>query len=163
MHDKVLEIQTKAKAKSEINLWLLSISFTLFTFIIAVNPALVRDNIWLSLQLTLTIPLLSSSIFARTRQLHTTRPTAWDHYCYVTFIIAYSFLVNVVGILLSTLVSPRIGLAFWTVNIFLAILYSSFEVMEEHTKLGSRVLKDGFFILIIIFAGILPSLATVGQ
>jgi hypothetical protein len=158
MNDKLHEIQTKAKAKSEINLWLLAIAFTLFTFIISVNPALVKNNIWLSLQLTLTIPLLSSSTFARTRQMHTKQPVAWDRYGFITFIVAYSFLVNVVGILLSTLVSKNIGLIFWGVNILLAITYSAIEVVEDRAKFSSRLTKDGFFILIIVLAGCLPAL-----
>ncbi len=60
-------IQAKARSKLEINLRLLAVAFILFTFIIALNPELIRNNIYLSLQLTLAIPFLISSIFARTK------------------------------------------------------------------------------------------------
>ena len=115
-HDAQI-IQLKAKSKLEVDLYLLAIAFTLFTFIIAINPALVRNNVFLSLQLTLAIPLLISSIFARTKQGYSEKPATWEFYGFITFILAYAFLINVVGILLSTLVSIQIGIIFWGVNV----------------------------------------------
>ena len=147
-----------ATAKVEINLYLLAITFTLFTFIIAINPALIRDNAYLSLQLTLAIPLLISSTFARTKLIHREKPSVWATYGFVTFILAYAFLINVVGILLSTLVSTRIGMVFWGVNIVLSLLYFSLEVIEDNDKVSSRVWKDIVFIAIILAGGLLPVL-----
>ncbi len=156
MSDEVHIRQLKAKSKSDINLWLLAITFTLFTFIIAVNPSLVKNNVFLSLQLTLAIPFLSSSIFARTRLGYSEQPATWDLYGFITFILAYGFLVNVVGILLSTLVSTTIGLIFWIVNMLSALCYSLLEVIEDKAKTRSRFYKDIVFILIILLAGIFP-------
>lgn len=153
-------VQLKARSKSEINLYLLAIAFTLFTFIIAINPALVRNNIYLSLQLTLAIPLLISSIFARTKLSYSAKPATWEAYGFITFILAYAFLINVVGILLSTLVGVTIGVIFWGVNIFLALLYSALEVAEDKAKISSRLWKDALFIAIILLAGLLPVLGT---
>jgi hypothetical protein len=156
-HDAQI-IQLKAKSKLEVDLYLLAIAFTLFTFIIAINPALVRNNVFLSLQLTLAIPLLISSIFARTKQGYSEKPATWEFYGFITFILAYAFLINVVGILLSTLVSIQIGIIFWGVNVILALLYSLLEIVEDKAKISSRPWKDMVFIAIILLAGLLPIL-----
>lgn len=151
-------IQLKAKFKSEINLYLLAIAFTLFTFIVAINPALIRNNVYLSLQLTLAIPLLISSTFARAKLSYSKKPATWELYGFATFILAYAFLVNVVGILLSTLVGVGIGIVFWGVNIFLALVYSSLEVRESKATISSRLWKDIVFIALILVAGLFPIL-----
>ena len=148
--------QQKAKVKLEVNLYLLTIAFTLFTFIIAINPALVKNNIYLSLQLTLAIPLLISSIFVRTQLSYSEKSAFWETYGFITFILAYAFLINVVGILLSTLVSVGTGIIFWSANVLLALLYSLLEVREDRTKIGPRLWKDVLFIAILLCVGLLP-------
>ncbi len=151
--------QAKAKLKLDVNLWLLAIAFTLFTFIIAVNPELVRKNVYLSLQLTLSIPLIISSIFARMRLSHYGKTALWDRYGFVTFILAYGCMVNVIGILLSTLVGTGIAMVFWGVNILLALLYAAFELLEDRKdNVFGRLAKDLIFIVVIVTLGILPVL-----
>jgi len=149
-------IQAKAKSKMEINLWLLGIVFTLFTLIITINPDLIRQNNFLSLQLVLAIPLLCSSIFARSKLGHSQKVNLWETYGYLTYILAYSFLINVVGIFLSVLVNLQIGLVFWIGNILSALIYSLLEIIGDKEKIGSRIPKDLIFIIIIIMFGILP-------
>lgn len=144
--------------KMEMNLGLLAIVFTLFTFVIAVNPALFRENRFLSIQLVLAIPLFCSSIFARGKLAHSEHATAWDTYGFLTFIFAYGFLVNSVGILLSTLADPQAGLVFWAANILSAIVYSLIEIRSRDDVVGSKVLKDSIFVLILVIFGIVPIL-----
>src|SRR3990172_11101333 len=113
--------ERKCEAKLNANLWLLGVCFTLFTLIITINPAMLRDNPFLSLQLTLAIPFLMSSIFVRTKLMYSENPRFWDNYGFINFIIAYSFLVNVIGLLLSTMVSVNTGMAFFFFNIIIAL------------------------------------------
>ncbi|MFH0873605.1 MAG: hypothetical protein V1846_02055 [Candidatus Komeilibacteria bacterium] len=148
----------KAQSKMTVNLYLLTIAFTIFTFIITINPSLVRNNIFLALQLTLAIPLLISSVFVRARISYATKEINWDRYGYVLFIVAYSFLINVVGILLAALVYVFIAWIFFGVNILCALLYSTIEIIEDHARVKSRVYKDGLFIAILFVLGILPIL-----
>jgi hypothetical protein len=156
--DVVEMIQEKSKAKAEINLWLLSIAFTLFALIISINPALARDNIFLSLQLTLAIPILIHSIFARTRTSFRAQ-RLWYAYGYMTFTIGYAFLMNVVGILLSNLVSIRTGFVFWGMNIFLVIIFAVLDyVGNDKEKIKTRLVKDLFFIFLLFAGGIFPVL-----
>lgn len=153
------EIIKSAADKVDVNLRLLGISFVIFTFIIVVNPQLLKNNILLALQLTLSIPLMMSSIFARQRLAQATKRTReWYNYGFVTFILAYAFQINSIGIMLSYLLSIKIGLIFFLVNIINPITYSYMEVMDDNKKLKSRIYKDLLFISIIILLGVLPSL-----
>jgi hypothetical protein len=146
----------KARVKLDVNLWLLAITFTIFTFIVSLNPMFVLSNAFLSLQLTLAIPLLSSSIFARNRQSYGGKSTLWEIYGFLTFLLAYSFLINVIGILLATLISLNTAAIFWGANIASALIYSSLEVLEGESTLWSRMWKDGLFISIIFGGGLIP-------
>ena len=158
MKEDELSISNKAKLRLDINRTLLAICFTLFTFIVAISPSLLKDNILIALQLTLAIPLLTSSLFSRSKITYAKNKKVWDRYGFITFLIAYSFLINIVGIFLSTITTIEIGLTFFGINIFLALIYSVIDVSEDKNKLKSRIIKDLSFILLIIFLGILPSL-----
>jgi hypothetical protein len=57
-------IKTKATLRLIFKRTLLAICFSIFTFVVAINPTLLRENILLTIQLTLTLPLLTSSIFS---------------------------------------------------------------------------------------------------
>lgn len=65
MNQKDSEI--KSGSRLNINLYLLSITFTVFTLIISINPTLLKESTACTLQLTLCVPLLISSIFARSK------------------------------------------------------------------------------------------------
>lgn len=148
----------KAESRTVINLRLLGISFTLFTFIAAISPFLLKENILLSLQLTIAIPLLITSIFARKKLAYTKKTELWNKYGFITSTIALAFLLNVVGIFLSVLVGKNVSLIFYASNILIAILYSLFEIYENKSLIKSRICKDLLFILILIILGILPAL-----
>lgn len=158
MNEEIKTIQDKARLRMDINLWFLAIAFTLFTFIISLNPTLVKNNIFLSLQLALSIPLLFSSIFARSRLCFSSKVMGWNLYGFITFTVAYGFLINVIGILLATLVGVKIGMIFWVANILSALFYSFLEILEDKIKFRSRLYKDAIFILILILGGLFPAL-----
>ena len=148
----------KSDKRTSINLSFLGICFSLFTFIIAINSKILQNNFLLAVELTLAIPFFLSSVFARTKLAHTIKPKMWDNFGFITFMTGYSFLLSVVGILLSSLVSVKVGMIFFTLNIIMALIYSTLEIVENSKKLKSRFSKDLFFIALIVIFGILPSL-----
>lgn len=163
MENREIEFRkSKAESKLSVNLWLLGVSFTLFTFVIAVNPDLLKNNIFLSLQLTLAIPFLMSSIFARTKLMHADNShRVWDTYGFITFIMAYSFLINVVGIFLSTLIGIGTGMIFFGANILFALVYSIVEINNCRERVWFKAFKDFLFIIVVVLLGVLPSLYSV--
>lgn len=155
--------QEKIKAISEkhinVNLWLISLSFTIFTFISVIRPELLKDNVLLAIQLTLSIPLMMSSVFARQRIFDTVKKIKeWYDYGTITFVLAYGFLVNSVGIILCSILGFKIALIFFLANIISSIVYSYMEVREDSSNLKSRIYKDLFFLSIVVLLGILPCL-----
>jgi hypothetical protein len=152
------EKEIRSRFKFEINICLPTISFTLFGIIVSLNPSLLKESFLLPMRLTITIPLLLSSIFARSKLAYTQRPKLWESYGFITFLISYSFLINILGILLAASVGLFFGLAFLFANIMISMVYSSLEVLEDKSKLFLRIKKDLFFIILLILGGILPAI-----
>jgi len=151
-------IVSKARARIDINIALLSISFLLFTLIVTIKPEILSDNILLAAELTLTIPLLITSALARTKNIAYVKKDIWNNFGFITYILAYSMLINVIGMFLSSIVNIQICVIFFGMNILMALIYSVVELIENKVKLSSRFYKDALFILILVFGGVLPSL-----
>jgi hypothetical protein len=148
----------KSGRRIAVNLSLLGICFSLFTFIIAINHTILKENFILALELTIAIPLLLSSLFSQTKLVHMKKPVMWEKFSYISFTLGYSFLISAIGILLSSLVDTKIGLTFLGANILMTLFYSSLKIIEDKSKLKSRLFKDLFFIIMLLIFGILPSL-----
>jgi len=148
----------KAESRININIALLSIGFLLFTLIVTIAPTILSKNILLAAELTLTIPLLIASCLARTKTIDIIKKEVWNNFGFITFILGYGLLISVIGMFLSSIVNIQISMLFFGVNIIMALIYSIIEVIENKTKISSRVYKDALFILVLIFCGILPSL-----
>ncbi len=160
MHQKEKEV--KAKVRLDINRTLLAIAFTVFGIIVSINPGLFRESILVPLQMTLAIPLFLSSIFARSKLAYSRMPKMWDDYGYVTFLMGYAFLMNVLGILLSMVISLKLSLIFFIFNFVASFSYSVLSVAESKEGIFPRVKKDLLFYAILVFGGILPVLGFYG-
>ncbi|MEK6913930.1 MAG: hypothetical protein AABW47_04660, partial [Nanoarchaeota archaeon] len=114
------------------------------------------DNFLVTLQLVISIPLFKSSILARAKLRVMTKSKKVDEFGHLTFTIAYAFLINVVGILLVSLLSLQAGIIFFGANILLTLTYSVIMTLEEKSKLKERIIKDLFFILVLVLGGVLP-------
>jgi len=149
----------KRKSDSRVltHLTLLGIVFTLFGLIVTINPELLKNS-FLSYQLVLAIPLFLSSIFTHSKMAYVKDATKWQRFGFITFIFAYGFLINSVGLLLVNFISYKIAIAFFIVNILSAISYSSISVAYDKRTLKKRIYRDLTFALIIIILGILPVL-----
>lgn len=148
----------KAKLRIDLNRSLLVICFTLFTLIIAINPLILKNNTILTVELILAIPLLISSSLTRMKLVYSNKREIWNNFGFITFIIAYGLLINVIGMFLTSLVNQKISMLFFGANILMALAYSLIEVFEDKEKLSSRFYKDLFFIAVLVFGGILPCL-----
>ena len=150
--------KTKEDNRIKINLTLLGICFTLFTFLIAFNPNLLKNNLFITLQLVCAIPLLMTSLLAKVKASYKLGKNRWATLGFETYLIAYAFLINVVGIFLLSSISLLAGFVFFIINILSALTYSVMELYYNPQKFYERVTKDLTFIAILIFLGILPAL-----
>jgi hypothetical protein len=151
-------VAIKAKERIHINMTLLLVAFTIFTFVATIKPEILTQNKILAVQLTLSIPFLITSSFARTKEIKPKLYKLWNKMGFFNFIIGYSFLINTIGIMLALLVSTWVSIIFFITNILMSVIYSYIEFRYGGDSLSSRLLKDGSFILILILLGILPSL-----
>jgi hypothetical protein len=148
----------EAEARIRINLALIGICFTLFTFIIAINPAFLRHNAFVSVQLTLAIPFIITSTMSLAKMAKPRKIDIWNKYGAANFIIGYSFMINIVGILLSEFASTMFGMIFFAVNVILRLGYSAIEIKEHPERKITTPLRELFFITLLALLGILPSL-----
>jgi hypothetical protein len=148
----------KESNRIRINTSLLGICFTLFTFLIAFNPDLLKNNFFITVQLVCAIPLIMTSLFSRTKAVYSRGKNRWRNLSFLTFLISYSFMLNVVGIFLTLFVSIPIGILFFATNITLALIYSGVQISYDSSKLKERFIKDFVFVLILILLGIFPGL-----
>ncbi len=148
----------KSEFRLFINISLFSACIGELVFILALRPEILARTVFLPTQISLAIPFILSSLFARARLGFTRQPELWSDFAFATFLIGYTFTVNGLGILLGLFVDARVAALFFMTNITLALLYSILEVREHPQELGTRVLKDLAFILLVFFGGILPAI-----
>ena len=159
MMDKEFELnKIKEESRLMINATLLGICFTAFTFLIALNVDLLKGNLLLTLQLVCSIPLFMTSLLARSKASYTLGRRGWKKLGFVTYLLGYAFLINVIGMFLISFIFLTVGLIFYVMNIGLAITYSTIEVIQDNFRFKERLVKDLTFILILVLLGILPSL-----
>ena len=151
-------VKTKAKQRIDINMTLLLVAFTIFALIATIKPEILTQNKIMAVQLTLCIPFLITSSFARIKEIKPKLYKIWNKVGFFNFIVGYSFLINTIGIMLSLLVSIWVSLVFFIANILMSTIYSYIEFRHGGDSLSSRLLKDGFFIAMVIMFGVLPSL-----
>jgi hypothetical protein len=151
-------IESKEHNRILINITLLGICFTLFTFIVVFNQDLLKENLFLTLQLVCAIPLFMTSLLAKVKASYMFGKNRWATLGFETYLLAYAFLLNVVGIFLMLYVSYLAGIVFFIVNILSALTYSAVELSYDKSKFKERMMKDIYFILIIVLLGILPAI-----
>jgi len=156
--EKYVINQEKSKARLSVNLSLLLVAFTIFTFIATINPDMLAKEIFLTLQLVCAIPLLLASTLARSKLVYSGERKRFSVFAFVTFLVAYTFLINSIGILLFSLVSSFVAWIFFGINIITAVSYSAIEVSYNKSNLKERIIKDVAFIILIVILGILPVL-----
>jgi hypothetical protein len=149
--------QIKGSNKVLINLTLLGICFTIFTFIATINPVLLKNDL-LAIQLVLSIPFFMSAILIQSKISCLTDASRWRNMGFLTFIIAYGFLINAVGLMLSFFTSSLLVSVFFIVNIFLSIMYSEIEISADKDLFREKLYRDSVFIAIMILGGLLPAL-----
>ncbi|MFA6073693.1 MAG: hypothetical protein WC758_06260 [Candidatus Woesearchaeota archaeon] len=152
------ERELKGRIHLDINLWMFSVAITIFIFILATNPAMLRSTLAFPIQITFAIPLFITSIFARSKLVRSKKTAMWDNYGTITFLLGYACIVNVIGILLAYFINLKIGLIFFLFSIFISLIYSVLDVIEDDYKWKRRVVKDLGFIILLIVGGILPAM-----
>jgi hypothetical protein len=135
---------------------LLFIAFTIFTFIATISPDMLKNHILLSLQLVLSIPLFMSALLSRSRLGTSVNAQILDRFGSITFLIAYAFLINVVGIILDLIVTVAVSEVFFAANVLMVIIYSAVKGIHDKRERNFQISQDVVFLIFIILFGLLP-------
>jgi len=137
-----------------LNTFLLTLSIGVFFLTINLRQELLLQKILLA-QLILSIPLLLTSTLSYSKIGYREKVEKWNLLGWITFVIGYAFLINVVGILVGNVLSVSLSLIFFATSWILTVTYSLVDISYEKTTLKERMSKDLLFILIQIVLGVL--------
>jgi hypothetical protein len=151
--------EIKTGIRVGVNSTLITAGFVIFGLVFALNPEILRNNRFISLQIVSSIPLLLSATLARTRSIYAVKHIGlFKTFHAICFESGYAMIINSIGILLSIYTDVYVITVYFTLNVILSLIFSVLEVAEEKDKLFERVWKDGLFITLIILLGLLPAL-----
>jgi uncharacterized membrane protein (DUF485 family) len=146
--------EAKASARILTNSMLVAIVIATLSLFIAFKPELLLQNSLMAAQLVIAIPMLITSTLSYSKVGYRRRIDIWDALGWMTFIIGYAFVMNVVGILASVYASMAISLAFFVTGWILTAVYSYASIYYEKVTIRERLTKDLMFILIQLVLGV---------
>lgn len=153
--------ESKSNSKLAITTRLIGVAFTIFVFIITIKPQIFFQKNIVALELILSIPFLLTSALSFSKLSYAPNFKQWDFLSWITFLIGYTFLLNIVGILAADYLNFFIAMVFFLVNWILSLVYSFMGVYPSW-KLGKRdIFKNAFFIVLQIVLGVLPALGVI--
>ena len=148
---------SKSSNRIGINRSLIAIAIGIFFLAVNLKKQILLEEI-LVLQLVLSIPMLLVSTLAYSKLGYREKTDKWNILAWVTFIFGYTFLLNIIGILLSDTVGIRTALIYFIVTWVVSLVYSLIDISYNRIVWKERLIKDILFTLIIILLGILPAI-----
>ena len=144
----------KAKSRIAMNSRLIAVITAVFFLTINLKIEILIQNGLLALQLVLAIPFLFTSTLAYSKLGYRKETKRWNNLGWVTFIIGYAFMLNIIGVLVGKYVDVLFGILFFLINWILTIIYSFVDISYDKSVIKERLTKDLFFILIQVFFGL---------
>ena len=149
----------KAETRNLIDVTLLGICITFFGLVATIKPEMLSENPFFTLQLTLTIPFFVCGLLARIKEAVYKDSNRWKNLSFVSFTLAYGFLINSIGLILSFITPIYVSMTFFGVNTLLTLTRASVAVSYSRPRqLKGRGLREIIHIVLIIFLGVLPAL-----
>ena len=141
----------KAAAKIRINNTLIAVCMTIFGIIWAFAPG--RLSVEILLQFIFAVPLLYISSISYAKIAYRKETKLWDYFGWFTGTTATAFVLNVIGVLTFFLGYPIMTLIYFVVIWSLLIVYTSINICYNPKKIGVKVFKLLFFIIIQLIFG----------
>jgi len=147
----------KTETRNKLDIAFMTVCITAFTLIASLKPEILNENKLFTLQLVSAIPLFMCALFSRIKVAYKLYEKKWDTLAFFSFTLAYGFLINTLGILLSFFTVPLIFLTFFGLNIVLDLARSSIKYSYGRNK-PKDFMRVIVHVLLIVFLGILPAL-----
>lgn len=130
---------------------LLGIVITIFILILNLKSELL-SNPYVTFQLILSIPLLMGSMLSQTKITNEDKLKKYYILNRVTTALAYGFLFNAIGLLVSIYVSLLAGVLFFVSIILIFLIMMTLDCDKK------KIFNEGLSILVFAFLGLLPAL-----
>lgn len=147
-------LESKSASRIALNTSLLSVAVGIFFLVVTLRFQLILPEI-VAIQLVLPIPLLLTSILSYSKVGYRQRVERWDTLGWMTFILAYALILNVIGILLAGTVSLRVSLVFFAASWIMTAVYSLVDISYQRDHLRERLAKDALFVLTQLVLGVM--------
>lgn len=145
-------------SRISLNLYLFSTVITVFVLIVTLNSSILINNLFITTQLAVSIPLLLTSTLSNITAQKGVHEATWRKHASVMFTLGYAFLSNLIGILIATQVNVNLAIVFLIVNWGVALSYSYLKIHLRQSRFSERLIKDALFIGLQILFGLLPAL-----
>ena len=146
-------LESKSASRIALNTALLSVAVGIFFLVVSLKAQLIVPQI-VAIQLVFPIPLLLTSILSYSKVGYRERTERWDALGWITFVIAYALILNVIGIILGNTVSVTVSPLFFAASWTMTAIYSIVDVSYEKSHLRERVAKDTLFIATQLLFGV---------
>ncbi|MBI2405829.1 hypothetical protein HYV21_02145 [Candidatus Microgenomates bacterium] len=153
-------VPPKATTRVALNNSLIAITIGVFFLTINLKQELLLPRV-LILQFILAIPLLFTSSLAYSKVGYRDKIERWNKLAWITFILGYAFILNVIGIFVGNIIGTLESIVFFIITWVLVIIYSLVDLSYKQTVLRERLAKDSIFILIQLILGMLPTLGVI--
>jgi len=147
------DIGDRIKTRISINVMFMGVCITSLFFISGFNANLLKENLYLVLQLVSAIPLLFSSVLLMNAATTSANKSAFIHYSNAFQTIGYAFVTNAIGILVALLTVSWVAHVYFFLNIVAPLVYSTLRIKYDNETFTQRSRKDIIFIIIILFFG----------
>jgi len=147
------KLYRKAHGRIQLNSSLIAIAIGTFFLTINLKPTLLLKPLVL-LQLVIAIPCLLTSTLSYIKASYRDQVRKWDILAWLTFMLGYAFILDVVGILIKDISGPKISIIFFLCSWILALMYSFVDISYSRAVVKERILKDSLFILIQLIFGV---------
>jgi len=144
----------KSNARITINSMLVGVAATVLFLIIAINPKLLQNSFWLSLQLVLITPFLIISSLAYSKLAYKHEPEKWNIFAWTCFVIGYCFMINVIAILMAQIGLALIGILLLASSLVLNYIYASLDYSYGGGSKIEMISKYVLLTVLHIFLGL---------
>jgi hypothetical protein len=151
---------TRYGGRVVINTFLLSTAVLVFFTTLNLRQEMLSRPLVL-LQLVLSIPVLLTSCLAYVKADSEASHDAWRTFAWLTFVLGYGFMLNVIGVMVATIGGTVFSVIFFCASVALAVAYSAVDIILKRSSLADRLPKDALFLVIQLGLGLLVALKVV--
>ena len=150
-------LRAKGPERIQVNNMMSAVGLGVLSLLLSVSVR--ESNAWLIGQVAASVPLLATSSLGYAKTLY--RPANeckyWDTFGWFMHSLGYGLLLNGVALMLADRGYGTARWVFMCVVVALFVWYSVLDVVLNRRRLGERLAKLAFYLLVLVLGGYLPA------